>query len=687
MVRVSGTEFDHLTGEIEDFERVFMREVRRVMKEVSLKLGDVTVAAVEPPPPGEPQSSMDTLGLIATLWAAAVSGTLVGALAGAFVSGARAIGSGLAGLLSRRQSSRDETREGVNQPPKPLPVAIPRRDDLLRLPTVADYLATAHNRMVNFSDELWTLSRAQLLEGFSLGESLEQLRDRLVSVAGLSEARARTVARTEIVGASNAGSIAAISHLGLVGTKTWEAEHDNRTRLTHKEADATSVPLGDAFIVGGFPLQYPGDPSGPPDEIINCRCGLKYDIDDETFTATGADMETQWMVASAVKPHTTPTTDVPWDKSTQEKKLASPMTVATAKGMYAWIDDDAIEDGKLPKSGCKFPHHMVNDDGTPGPANLAACSAGIGALNGARSEPNVPEADRRGIYNHLARHLRDGDREPPPLMASDDTMTAASYVLTIPDVPDASWFQEPDPSDMRGALTIEDNGRIYGWLAPGDVPHRSFPDKRITAPMGNVDYTNFLGRETIVAGGGRVVTGALTMDCGHASLGESDPEVALDHYDNACSIVASVNVGERTQEPRGVWFAGALMPGVTADQVTRMMACVLSGDWRPHRDRPGWREFTGALLVPVPGFPMGRSGPSVETENGEIVSSTIPVEFKVSEECGCKKMMDEKEEPPVPRPRPCPSYAKTAQLIASAIGLDKTSRIESMRKVVNGTGE
>jgi HK97 family phage prohead protease len=80
--------------------------------------------------------------------------------------------------------------------------------------------------------------------------------------------------------------------------------------------------------------------------------------------------------------------------------------------MFAWMDPDADPDTK---SAYKFPNHMVSADGSIGAANLAACSAGIGALNGARGGSSIPEADRKGVYNHLAKHLADGGKDAPEL--------------------------------------------------------------------------------------------------------------------------------------------------------------------------------------------------------------------------------------------------------------------------------
>lgn len=321
----------------------------------------------------------------------------------------------------------------------------------------------------------------------------------------------------------------------------------------------------------------------------------------------------------------TATSNAAWDGAVNEKRLPSPVPLDVAREVYAWIDTAAAVDGAVPKSACKLPHHNVYSDGTPGAANLTACSAAIAALNGARSGVKLPEADRQAVYNHLARHLEDAGRTPPPLQAATVDLVAATKTLTLTDVPPREWFSEPTDVDMRGALTVTDEGRVYGYLAPKNVRHRSYTQRSVTAPMGRVDYDRFHGRETIVSDGGRVTTGVITMNCGHATTSYSlSPGEAMEHYDNACSIVASIRVGENAQ---GVWVAGALLPDVEPAQVQRMMSCQLSGDWRAHLDRPGWRELAGALLVPVPGFPMARTSSSVSMSEGELVASSVPVEF------------------------------------------------------------
>jgi len=208
-------------------------------------------------------------------------------------------------------------------------------------------------------------------------------------------------------------------------------------------------------------------------------------------------------------------------------------------------------------------------------------------------------------------------------------LVATAHLIEIPDVPPVEWFSEPSDRPAIGALTVTDEGRVYGYLAPRHVAHRSFPGKRIEVPMRNVDYSTWMNRPTIVAGGQRIATGPITMDCGHAAaVPWITGEMAREHYDNSCSLVATVAIGENGH---GVWVAGALLHDVTPSQVARMLACQLSGDWRPHPDRPGMREFSGALLVPVPGFPMANSRFSVRLDHSELVASCVPVRHDASE--------------------------------------------------------
>jgi SPP1 gp7 family putative phage head morphogenesis protein len=87
----------------------------------------------------------------------------------------------------------------------------------------------------------------------------------------LPEYRLETIARTETMKALNAVSYRLYSAWG-VEFHEWLATHDNRTRQDHRAIDGQVVRVGSPFSVGGWPMLYPHDPAGPPEETINCRC-------------------------------------------------------------------------------------------------------------------------------------------------------------------------------------------------------------------------------------------------------------------------------------------------------------------------------------------------------------------------------------------------------------------------------
>lgn len=94
----------------------------------------------------------------------------------------------------------------------------------------------------------------------------------------ITNSRALMIARTESHSAAQAGGLIAAQSLGVVQTKEWIAAEDERTRDSHADADGQVVDIDDNFSVGGTSLSFPGDPDGPAEEVINCRCVMKYGI-------------------------------------------------------------------------------------------------------------------------------------------------------------------------------------------------------------------------------------------------------------------------------------------------------------------------------------------------------------------------------------------------------------------------
>lgn len=88
--------------------------------------------------------------------------------------------------------------------------------------------------------------------------------------------RCRTIARTESHTAANYAADSAVDHVPFSVIREWVPAEDDRTRPTHWAMRGEEREKGEAFNVGGYALMYPGDPDGPPEETINCRCRLVY---------------------------------------------------------------------------------------------------------------------------------------------------------------------------------------------------------------------------------------------------------------------------------------------------------------------------------------------------------------------------------------------------------------------------
>lgn len=110
----------------------------------------------------------------------------------------------------------------------------------------------------------------------------------------------------------------------------------------------------------------------------------------------------------SIRPHEADVLNRPWLATSVLAELAADASVADLRSMAACVDTTADPEAK---SAYGFWHHH----GPNAAANVRACAIAIAQLNGARGGPDIPEAERKGIYDHLAAHLREADREPPAL--------------------------------------------------------------------------------------------------------------------------------------------------------------------------------------------------------------------------------------------------------------------------------
>jgi hypothetical protein len=184
--------------------------------------------------------------------------------------------------------------------------------------------------------------------------------------------------------------------------------------------------------------------------------------------------------------------------------------------------------------------------------------------------------------------------------------------------PPIDWFRDPQLSGPT-PVTVESSGRVYGHIATWDSTHMGMPGKNVRPPRSQHDYSYFMVGSTQALDGDAPVdisVGNLTLDTGHASL-TSDATQAAAHYDDTGAQVAQVCAGE---DAHGVWFAGAVAPGIDDLRMHKLRASAVSGDWRPVG---GSLELVAALMVNTPGFPIPRARVASAAELAPLVAANV----------------------------------------------------------------
>lgn len=178
---------------------------------------------------------------------------------------------------------------------------------------------------------------------------------------------------------------------------------------------------------------------------------------------------TQAVEDGAFGSHSTAVKEGTWDAGAQEKNLPSPMPLATAKKVYAAYTSDSLEDGKIPKTAGKLPHHFVSSDGTPGAASMAGVRNALARLN---QTQGLSAADKATAKAHLQAHLKAGGGE-----SEDDTTDGTDthvHAHREPEIVNVMrQFDEGDivcvigvphePEHTKGTVAVV-NGNAYGII-------------------------------------------------------------------------------------------------------------------------------------------------------------------------------------------------------------------------------
>ncbi|MCK5019595.1 MAG: HK97 family phage prohead protease [Candidatus Peribacteraceae bacterium] len=103
-----------------------------------------------------------------------------------------------------------------------------------------------------------------------------------------------------------------------------------------------------------------------------------------------------------------------WDGKASEKRVRDSVTndddeidFAQYAKDFTWFDAEKSET----LGAYKLPHHDIIEGKFV--TNWRGVVAAMGALLGARGGVNIPDADRKRVYNHLAKHYKEFDEEAP----------------------------------------------------------------------------------------------------------------------------------------------------------------------------------------------------------------------------------------------------------------------------------
>lgn len=100
-------------------------------------------------------------------------------------------------------------------------------------------------------------------------------------VTGIFRNRAKLIARTEMVKATNVAGMQSSSTSDFMYEKKWIPALDDRTRPDHADmANNDYIPFDQPFVVGGDEMNQPGDGSlgAGAEQICNCRCKVVFRI-------------------------------------------------------------------------------------------------------------------------------------------------------------------------------------------------------------------------------------------------------------------------------------------------------------------------------------------------------------------------------------------------------------------------
>lgn len=222
-------------------------------------------------------------------------------------------------------------------------------------------------------------------------------------------------------GKSGKADFSVVNHkdAGEYGIWSKNKKHDSHTDLKKIPAKITKLLGGDLLVsdeksitcsVCNKSVDYNAQPEVAMGSIMCPHCNSIIDQTGKSFKVRGVIPYAE---------HSKDPEDTPWD-GPAEKAKAEPKDL---KVMCAWFESDKPDI----KGSYKLPHHRAEGYHT----NWGGVKAAMSALLGGRGGLDVPDGDRKGIYEHLSKHYKDFGKDAPEFkdLSGDDVVLQKMDVL------------------------------------------------------------------------------------------------------------------------------------------------------------------------------------------------------------------------------------------------------------------
>ena len=150
------------------------------------------------------------------------------------------------------------------------------RTDPLTMPApkVLDMIRERENKLNGAGEKIHAGVKKEIETAITNGDTMDQIKGRIRTVFnGISENRVDMIARTETTYAYESARDLAFREAGVEWTQ-WLTMADGGDRHPMYSGLHEQIrPIDEPFtLYGNLTLRFPGDPEGPPAEVINCRC-------------------------------------------------------------------------------------------------------------------------------------------------------------------------------------------------------------------------------------------------------------------------------------------------------------------------------------------------------------------------------------------------------------------------------